>query len=296
MTTLLIDGDVICYRAAFAAQHNMYQIQLNGEEGYIASFRYKKELTEYLEKVGLEEQDYTVNKELVVEPVQNALHSAKHMLQSMLDKFSTKNYRLFLTGKDNYRMEIASYYKANRTAPKPVHYEEMRSYLINVWNAEVVDGQEADDAMGIEQTSNIGKYPYFGKIKKETIICTNDKDLDTIEGWHYDFTKDGDKYFVDSDYAVWFFYKQLLMGDTVDNIKGIPGVGAKKAEKMLEDITREDLMYAAVLESYIKHYIAPCKTDEGVNRAAKLAKRMLLENARLLYIRKEENELWNLPV
>jgi len=296
---LLIDADVVCYRAAFAAQHQQYNIILNGETTYLASFRYKKELSAYLDSVGLEEGDYTISKEQVVEPVANALYSAKHIIQSMLDKFDTKQYKLYLTGKDNYRMKIASYYKANRTQPKPVHYVAMREYLINVWGAEVVDGQEADDALGIAQWNTL-KDTFLlegtpGNVMEGSVICTNDKDLDTIPGWHYDFTKQEDSYWIDQEYATWFFYKQLLMGDTVDNIKGIPGIGAKTAEKLLENAQTPTEYYNICKYQYEYHYTRKCRTERGKELGLLWADRMLVETAQLLYIRKEEGELWQPP-
>ena len=290
MTTLLIDMDVIQYRAAFAAQHTDYQLFLQGEEWPLATFRYKKELKEWVELKGLEEEDYDVVKLPVVEPVENALYSAKHMLESMLDKFNTTSYRGFLTGKDNFREELVDYYKANRTQDKPVHYQAVRDYLIKFWNAEVVDGQEADDALGIAQWRNTMPEREFADnfkclqgLNDNTVICTNDKDLDMIPGEHYNFTKEGsDSYWVDEDMAMYCFYKQLLTGDPTDNIKGVPGVGKVKAGKILHMSVIENDFYLNVLEVYQEHY--PDNAEE-----------VLLENARLLWIRREEGQLWNPP-
>ena len=53
----------------------------------------------------------------------------------------------------------------------------MNEYLVKEYKAEVCDGQEADDALGINQTD-------------QTIICTIDKDLLMIPGQHYNFVKE----------------------------------------------------------------------------------------------------------
>lgn len=179
------------------------------------------------------------------------------------------DYQGYLTGSNNYRMEIAKEapYKGNRSAPKPQHYELLREYLVKSWGFEVVDGQEADDAIGIKAyDSDIEDY----------MIYSIDKDLDMIRGWHYNFNKDH-KYFVDEDDTLRTFYKQVLTGDRVDNIPGLKGIGPKKADKILGDALTEQELFTAVLAAY----------DNDIHR--------MTEMAQLLWIRRKENELWQPP-
>lgn len=179
------------------------------------------------------------------------------------------DYQGYLTGSNNYRVEIAKEapYKGNRSAPKPQHYELLREYLVKSWGFEVVDGQEADDAIGIKAyDSDIEDY----------MIYSIDKDLDMIRGWHYNFNKDH-KYFVDEDDTLRTFYKQVLTGDRVDNIPGLKGIGPKKADKILGDALTEQELFTAVLAAY----------DNDIHR--------MTEMAQLLWIRRKENELWQPP-
>ena len=63
------------------------------------------------------------------------------------------SYEGYLTGKKNYRSEIATEqaYKGNRKeARRPVHYDSLREYLITKWDFKLQEGQEADDAIGIK--------------------------------------------------------------------------------------------------------------------------------------------------
>ena len=179
------------------------------------------------------------------------------------------DYQGYLTGSNNYRMEIAKEapYKGNRSAPKPQHYELLREYLIKSWGFEMVEGQEADDAIGIKAyTMDVEDY----------MIYSIDKDLDMIRGWHYNFNKDH-KYFVDEDDTLRTFYKQVLTGDRVDNIPGLKGIGPKKADKILGDALTEQELFTAVLAAY----------DGDIHR--------MTEMAQLLWIRRKENELWQPP-
>ena len=162
-------------------------------------------------------------------------------IEKILEAVRADSYEVFLTSSDksNYRHAIFPDYKANRKAPKPTHYDLLRDYLVSEHKAEMVHGQEADDAMAIAQVL----------AGKDTIICTIDKDLDQIPGWHYNFVK-GLKYKVTEFEGLLKLYTQLLMGDAVDNIKGIPGIGPKKAEKLLEGCISEQDMYNAVEAAY----------------------------------------------
>ena len=52
----------------------------------------------------------------------------------------------------------------------------------------------------------------------------------------------------EDDYTCW---KQALTGDSVDNIKGIPGIGPKKATAILMSDSTDDASWAtAVIKAY----------------------------------------------
>lgn len=184
---------------------------------------------------------------------------AEDLVDQILVNTEATEYRLFLTGKNNFRYSIYPEYKAHRPTEKPFWLEKCRQYLIATFNAEVIDGQEADDALGIAQT-------------KDTIICSIDKDLLMIPGRHYNFVKDEFQE-VTNDSGMRHFYMQCLTGDRSDNIKGIEKIGPKKAEKILAGCVTEQELFNAVRDAY--------SNDEE-----------FLMNGRVLWIRRKENEDW----
>jgi len=178
-------------------------------------------------------------------------------------------YQGYLTGKKNFRNEIAvtAPYKGNRKSAKPKHYQLLRDYMESAWSFTMIEDQEADDAIGIAAYEmEVGEY----------CICSIDKDLDMLRGDHYNFVKD-ERYFITEEEGIKNFYKQLLMGDRVDNIIGIKGIGTVKAERLLKECKNENEMYLAILEAY----------DGNAER--------VLENGRLLWIRREPNQIWTPP-
>ena len=220
----LIDGDILVYRIGFAVQ----------------------------KKVG---------GDLVVEPPTHAFYLVKKSITSILKGCNAKQYRLFLTSNDksNYRFLLAKTlrYKANRVQDKPFYYNDIREYMINWWGAEVVSGREADDEMGIAQVQS----------KSSTIICSIDKDMLMVPGLHYRFV-DGTTYRFEDPGELFahkkdkilggglkWFYAQMLMGDTADNIPGLKGIGPKKALKLLQNIDTEEEMIYTVKKAYEEHKV-----------------------------------------
>ena len=124
---------------------------------------------------------------------------------------------VFVSGKDNFRNEVAvthPYKFKRKDAEKPYHYQTVKDYLINELGATVTEGNEADDALALAQTN-------------ATCICTVDKDLDMVPGWHYNWRKDI-KYHVNYDEGVHWFLTQLLTGDwATDSIIGCGHVETK---------------------------------------------------------------------
>lgn len=203
----LIDCDLLVYRCGFAADGQMKKEYKEKNPGVS-----DEELKEYLESI-----DYTGI----------ALQNAKTVIESILDRFSPE-YKAYIGGSGNFRDAIATIkpYKGNREkVGKPKYYRELKDYLIDRWHAWPCNGQEADDAIGIEQFDNPDKY---------TVIVSTDKDMDQIPGWHFNWVKN-DLYYQPITEANLFFFWQMMVGDTVDNIPGINKVGPKTANKIIEE-------------------------------------------------------------
>jgi len=222
----------------FSCEYTLYTLYIKDGDRVIPIdvAKGKRELAELLKEY--EDNNPSYKEEFIVEPVQNALHTVNLTLENMISKFQANAVRIFLSGSNNFRNEIYPIYKANRLDQKrPEHYGAIREHLINKWHAEVINGMEADDAMGINQYD-------------DTIICTIDKDLDTIAGAHYNFVKD-EYYQVSPKEAVNNFCMQMLAGDSTDNICALWRVGMATAKKRLD--TYPDY-YTGALEEYKKYY------------------------------------------
>lgn len=148
-------------------------------------------------------------------------------IENILKVTGADNFSLYLTGKGNFRDEVATIlpYKGNRDkSHRPRYYKELRGYLLNVWDAELIEGMEADDACGIEVYS----------IKEPSVVCTIDKDLLMLEGRHYNY-KRGEFCDINEEEGWRRFYLQTLTGDASDNIPGLYKVTGTKATKAIKE-------------------------------------------------------------
>lgn len=219
----------------------------------------------------------------------------------------------YMTGKGNFREKIATIkpYKGNRPKEKSKHWAAIRHELKTNCDATVVEGMEADDAVSIEQHKDysdvvnnietvISSYPKnmqkeirvreYGHLPDllDTIIQSRDKDLHIRPGWHYGWEAGNCK-----EKPLWFqtevgglrcFYKQLLTGDSVDNILGLFNVGVKS--KLVTDISSMDSeydMYTHVRSKYL-------------DRFGSYADQFLIENGRLLWMLEYEGQAWVPPI
>jgi len=203
-----------------------------------------------------------------------ALSTMDSVIRDILLAYPERGYKLYLTGKGNFRelVAVTAPYKGNRTSGKPKHYEALRNHLVEQWDAIVVEGKEADDAIATEMTTQ----------NHEAVIVSLDKDFDQVPGEHYNFVKK-ESYTVTEEDALTFLYEQILTGDRVDNIIGIKGIGPVKARKILEDCETEQDMYMACVKAYEQH-------DGTLYPVARV-----VENAQLLYLHRTEEDKWVVP-
>jgi hypothetical protein len=146
--------------------------------------------------------------------------------------------------RDNFRYDVATIgkYKGNRLQSKPFYYEFIRDYLKHEHSAIESSGCEADDTIADAMVNS----------RESSVVCSLDKDLDTIYGWHFKWGIRGKQgkglHYIAPHEAHRFLCKQMLMGDSSDNILGVYGIGSKKAESILNRC--EDDYMQAVKQTY----------------------------------------------
>jgi DNA polymerase-1 len=148
-----------------------------------------------------------------------------------------------------FRHQIFPDYKAGR-GRKPLGCTAVKRWLIENHEAKSKPGIEADDILGILQTSGT-------LVEGETVICSADKDLKTIPGQLY---QGGNWMEIDENTARYNWLFQTLTGDTTDGYPGCPGIGAVKARKILDklDIENEAEWWPAIVDTY---------ADAGISEA-----------------------------
>ena len=194
---------------------------------------------------------------------------------------------IYLTGNNNFRFKEAVEghpYKGHRKDnPKPAFLADVRHHMIQEFDAEVQERQEADDALSIAACT-LG----YG-------IATIDKDLNGCPGWHYNWRKE-EVYYVSELEANRFFYEQMLTGDPTDNIPGLyKMVGQKATAKIkapLEEMTDPTEMFNYVRGVYLDGYE---KVGMCLDEKEEVVDRWLLGMGRCLWMRREEGEMWGFP-
>jgi len=276
---LHVDGDLIVYRAGFAAEKQQWHV-MDEWGGICQTTTLKKDAEAACEEL-MEDAGpgfYTVEKgERMPEPVENAYWAAKMILQGVKRNLSGyDSMTVYLSGDDNFRLDVATMkvYKGNRDDKhRPVHAGDIKKYLEKNYEVIYSDGEEADDTIGWHHFRLWEEDPFC------SVVVSIDKDLDMLPGLHYNFVKE-ESYIVQEDEAMYNFYAQMISGDTTDNIGGIPGLGVKKAATYLAEVEKtEAALHKAVFQLY----------EDAFGSEAVAAYR---EHGQLLWIRRHEDEMW----
>jgi len=178
-----------------------------------------------------------------------AVYGVVNMLKSLMRQFNPSHIVVVFDAKGKtFRDDMYSDYKANRPSmPDDLRIQiEPLHAVIKAMGLPIliVDGVEADDVIGTlsKQASEKG-------IK--TLISTGDKDMAQLVDEHtllintmtdtvLDVQGVNDKFGIPPELIIDYL---ALMGDKVDNIPGVPGVGEKTALAMLQGIGSMDAIY-----------------------------------------------------
>ena len=266
--TVYIDGDVLPYKIGFATQQTLYHLESEGPlSGAFLTTRSKRTVNKYLKRC----PDIIVSEKFFVEDDFKVIETLKASIRSIVQGSKCPLFKVCLSGNSNFRESIATIkpYKGNRTgSEKPFHFNLIREWLLEKPYTIVSDNEEADDVISKAlMEGHVGASP--------------DKDLNNSPGTHYNFVKNI-IYEVTEEEAMRNFYTQMLTGDTADNIPGIIGVGPVTAKKMLQSCNTPKEYEEVILGEYSKVYESP--------------RDAMIEVGRLLWMRREDNELWELSI
>jgi len=189
-----------------------------------------------------------------------ALEIAREKVDRITEEAGCGQCKLFFTGSNNFRYIIYPNYKANRTSELKGRQELAKmlgEYYYSVYSDEYQ--LEADDTI----------IAYY-EASENNVLCAIDKDvIYAIEGKHYNpyykpsYTNNRGKVMpaitptfveVSREEAFIMPYYQCLLGDSVDNIQGVKGIGKVSAKKILEEVEEGDDSRAnyLVLSEYVK--------------------------------------------
>ena len=274
--TVLIDADVVAYKAAFSAQNNVFTIvKENGDT--VETFSKKKAANEFVELLSMGGGSFTIVKTVIPLGHDEVDGIVDRIINKIKKDTKATDSVLFLTGKKNFRNDIATYagYKEHRkSTEKPIHFDYVRERLVEKHKAIISENEEADDLLAMNHTSS-------------TIISTIDKDLKTVPGLNHNLTTGLVIYVTQAD-ADKFFAEQCLTGDSADNIKGISfysnkdkKIGPKTAQKLLANSSSTEELYATLTEVY--------ETYAGNDWYKKLN-----ETGSLLHMQRELNQVFDI--
>ena len=252
----LIDADVLVYEIGFSGQ----VIDKDTGELEIMGFDFVSDL--------LDQRIKEIEAEVWATEPSLLFLTGDKKINKILNKEKIRLGEEEIELKPNFRIETAKtkVYKGTRKQQKPYHYDNIRAYMLATYPCVVADGMEADDVMAM--------YLYDSHVsgKLDVICCTRDKDLRMVPGLHFgwqcgkqlqfgpkrvtelgeiELKKSGKKI---EGTGMKFFYSQLLTGDKVDNIPGLPKFGPVKAYKLLNGCNSELELYNVVKEEYQKFH------------------------------------------
>jgi DNA polymerase-1 len=147
---------------------------------------------------------------------------------------------LFFSGSENFRKLIDPTYKGHRNRKKPCGYKRLLNWSAENYTTIIVNGLEADDAIGIYATDPIEQ-------DYDHIICSPDKDMKQIPGLLYDLKAPVQK--VSDEEADRWFFMQIMSGDQTDGYSGVPGIGLKRAAALLD---AKGCSWSTVLDAFLE--------------------------------------------
>lgn len=250
--TPLIDGDILVYEASYASQYK------DEESGETRAKPFEDAAEIFDERIKQVCSEVWATEEPIL------FLTGNRTLLPIYNRMRKTNGKEPIQYVPNFREQVAiSRPYKERESTKPHHYKNLQAYCLANYEVVVGWGLEADDLLSVRQSSRLAFL--------DTIICSRDKDLRQVPGMQYSWevgnqpgwgpvrvdeigdlelitkerVKDGKTTYTHKlkGTGLKFFFSQVVTGDPVDTIPGIPGAGPKVAYEILSECTTEQEMF-----------------------------------------------------
>lgn len=199
-------------------------------------------------------------------------------------------------GKMNFRkwVSMSAVYKGNRTGKKkPDWLLQAKQFLCSAYGFEYATYMESEDRVAIEAAEYGWEWAWIAML---------DKDLLTVPGRFYNYAKK-EAFTVSEEVANLYLARQMLCGDSGDNIGGIPGISTGYADKILalRSGNEPEKLWELVARAYLKdeslwlQVLPPKKNGDMQKKYESLPKLTYLhyiETARLVRILRSRNDVF----
>jgi len=213
-TAALIDGDIIAYKHASAAEvpveweDDLWTLHADANEARVA-----------------------IDAEIA--SIKETLH-AEVVVVAVSDK-------------GNFRKSLYPEYKANRAKTrKPLVLSAMRQHLLDAYDAYTKPGLEADDILGILAT-----HPSIVRADRRVIVSI-DKDFEGVPCHLWNPNTDTFVRTISDHAANRWHLIQTLTGDATDNYPGCPGIGPVKAAVLVDKALADSDPWSVIVDAFIK--------------------------------------------
>jgi len=205
---------------------------------------------------------------ITVARAEEAMVDVDHFIKWVVETTGADKAVVCLSGKDNFRYKVMPNYKDNRNASTvPTLVDVLKNYMYQAWDAKSEPQLEADDLLSILQDN-------------KSIICTIDKDLNQVQGMHFNWNKK-DLYEIDEIQASHFFWTQVLMGDSTDGYKGCPKIGKVKSKSIVDDFIERQLSEPEIWEEVVNIYYTNYRKYVDEEATDQFIEELALANARV---------------
>lgn len=262
-----IDADTILVSACMAAQYNYMVYDKDGNK--VCPAKSKKAWCEANGNLDPANYEFRREESLIDNRGQPAIDLCKHTVVRSVKRIERRypDYKswICIEGSGNFRDDLYPAYKGNRDGAVLLR-KELSNWVVDTFPRVIVaEGCETDDVVSRYMWQGHKNYLRYGVYTHMVSGC--DKDLRTVAGKLYNYCKD-EEYIISEFEADKWYCTQLLIGDNIDNVKGINaplekeflrsrgvrpnsrGVGQKTAEALLAGCKTSKDLFEVVRDCY----------------------------------------------